>query len=139
MVNDPYRGSNPQAPVPPPRIRKPFLWDFRVWWNKSRVTTESGQSWNITFDDTQGERHCYKLPWTDNTIERVAVICENTPPGEPAALTYYRHGSYKDFRTAPATIEGVDFIEPTQVPTVARLARQAWDSYQRSNITPTSR
>lgn len=137
MANDPYRTSNPQPPIPP-LVHTPWLWSFRVWWARSRVRTESGQTWELAFDDTKGDRQLYRLQWADNSIERVALICEATPPGEPAALMYYSYGAHKETRTAPANVEGVDLIHPSQVPTVARLARQAWDSYQRSRgVTPT--
>lgn len=140
MDNAPYRASNPQAPIPP-LVRTPFLWGLRVWWASSRVNTESGQTWNFTFDDTSGHRQFYRLAWADKSIERVAMICEATPPGEPAALPYYDQQSHKEARDTKSNVEGVDFIQPSQVPTVARLARQAWDSYQRSraNDPTTSR
>jgi hypothetical protein len=111
------------------------MWGVRVWWGRSRVRTDSGATWNFTFDDTSGHRQYYKLSWTDKSIERVAMICEATPPGEPAALPYYDQQSHKESREAHANVEGVDFIQPSQVPTVARLARQAWESYQRSRAS----
>lgn len=132
MVNDPYRATNLQAPVPPPLVHTPFLWGLRVWWAKSRVHTQTDSVWHLTFTDAKGVRQYYRLPWTGDSIERVALICEGTPPGEPAALPYYSLNPHKELRTPPANVEGVDFLPAELVPTVARLARQVWDTYQRS-------
>lgn len=139
---DPYRKTTLHPPIPPLKAL-PWMWSFRVWWARTRVRTESGITWNLSFNDTKGDRQYYRFKWTDDTIERVALICEGTPTGEPAALAYYYdQGTYRETRVGDTSraLQGVDFIHPTQVPTVARLARQAWDSYQRSrNTTPTTR
>lgn len=67
---------------------------------------------------------CYKFP---DMLAR--IVC---PPGEPAALPYYSLNPHKELRHPPANVEGVDLVPPELVPTVARLARQVWDTYQRS-------
>ena len=100
------------------------MWGLRVWWARTRVHAESGDKWSLSFHDTAGTRQDYGIRW-DN-VERVALLCENTPPGEPAAIYYFRDDKG---RQAPW---GVDLIDPVLVPTVGRLARQAWESYQRS-------
>lgn len=54
--------------------------------------------------------------------KNIAERCENTPAGEPAPL---RKGTKE-----------VVFIHPAQVPTVARLARQAANALKRLTPAP---
>ena len=92
---------------------------------------EAGQTWNFMCDDKDGNSLWFKLSWSDRTIERLAVLCENTPPGEPASIGYFVNGGHREVRFPPAPMERVVFIHPSQVPTVGRIARQAWESYRR--------
>ena len=155
MDSDPYRASNPQAPIPP-QVRTPFMWGFRVWWSLGKVQHSTGEPWKFAFWDASGTQQCYRLNWGPS-IERVALICENTPAGQSAAIPYEERTTHHEMMDAdddqefdthrevmslpprprvvgspPGGHRGVDFIPPAQVPTLGRYAREVWESYRRS-------
>jgi hypothetical protein len=109
------------------------MWGFKVWWARTKVEHTTGEQWRFSFHDARGIQQSYRLDWGPN-VERVMLLCESTPAGEPAALIYEELSTHREMRDPPREghLSGVDFIPPAQVPTLGRLARQVWDSYQRS-------
>ena len=128
-MSNPYRDHTPQE-TPAPAT--PTLWKLRVWWASLFVKSKAGDKWRIRFKNIQGQTMRYASEWDVASLKNIAERCENTPAGEPAPLPYYRWFNPE----TGITEDGVDFIHPAQVPTVARLARQAADCYERLTPAP---
>jgi hypothetical protein len=119
-VSNPYR--DPAHQTQPPAPATPTLWKLRVWWESLSVSSTSGRErWWLVYRDENGKRRACWISW--GNCKNIAERCENTPAGEPA----------------PLLVEGTDevvFIHPAQVPTVARLARQAANALERLTPAP---
>ena len=124
---NPYRNNNQSLSTTP---ATPILWKLRVWWASLFVKSTSGRErWWLVYRDENGKPRACWISW--GNCKNIAEVCENTPVGEPAPLPDYRW-----FNPETGITDEVVFIHPAQVPTVARLARQAANALERLTPAP---